>query len=342
MFAFLLLLALAAIPFCFFGTLEARKLDILTSANLIAILAVSWDLLVGRTGQISLGHALFYGAGAYSTAILFKYYQWPFWVTIPLSLIVGVGVALLIGIPCLRFKGPYLALLTMAFPISILGFLYYFREFFGGETGITVPRIFPGFKMNFLFDTFIYNYYLSLALLSLSALIIYKLATSKTGIVFVSILDDELGAKACGINITKYKLLAIAISGLFGSLAGAFAAHMTVGSANPRYFLDNTALIPMEYSIIPIVATILGGIGTIYGPIIGTYIYYLLFRYVFVDIIKVDPHMQILIFIALIVSLIIKWPRGIVRTLVEKLEDLQEPREIEEIEKERHRMAEES
>jgi len=340
MLAFLLFIVLAVIPLCFYGTLEARKLDILTSANLMAILAVSWDLLVGRTGQISLGHALFYGIGAYSTALLFKYFQWPIWITIPASLIIGVGVALIIGIPCLRFKGPYLALLTMAFPISILGFLYYFRDFFGGETGITVPRIFPGYKIYVLFDTFIANYYLSLALLTLSAVIIYKLATSKTGMIFVSILDDELGAKACGINITKYKLMALAISGLFGSLSGAFAAHMTVGSANPRYFLDNTALIPMEYSIIPIVATILGGLGTIYGPIIGTYIYYMLFRYIFKDIIKFDPHIQILIFIVLIIALIIKWPRGIARTIVEKLEDLEEPREIEEIEKERAKKAE--
>jgi branched-chain amino acid transport system permease protein len=342
MLAFLLLTVFAVIPFCFYANPDATKLDILTSANLMAILAVSWDLLVGRTGQISLGHALFYGVGAYSTAILFKYFQWPIWITIPISFIVGVGVALIIGTPCLRFKGPYLALLTMAFPISILGFLYYFRDIFGGETGITVPKIFPGFKMYVMYDTFIANYYLSLVLLALSSVIIYKVATSKTGIVFISILDDELGAKACGINITKYKLMSLAISGLFGSLAGAFAAHMTVGSANPRYFLDNTALIPMENSMIPIIATILGGIGTIYGPIIGTYIYYILFRYVFRYLIQVDPHIQIFIFMVVIVALIIKWPRGIGRAIVEKLEDLEEPREIEEIEKERAKKAEKS
>lgn len=335
MLAFLMLIMFAVLPYAGIGTGIIES--ILTPANLMAILAVSWDLLVGRTGQISLGHALFFGMGAYTTALLFKYLAWPVWVTIPISLIVGVGIALIIGVPSLRVKGPYLALVTMAFPIAIVGFFYYYSNIFGGEGGIMrLPRIIEGLKM---YDRIIANYYLSLALLALSSVIIYKIATSKTGIVFVSILDDELGAKACGINVTKYKLMSFAISGLFGSLSGAFYAHMITRSANPRYFLDITALIPMENSIVPIAVTILGGIGTIYGPIIGTYIYYLINRYVFILIndylsrygITIDPHMQLLIIFTVIVFLIVKWPRGIARTIVEKLEDLEEPREVEKI-----------
>jgi branched-chain amino acid transport system permease protein len=337
MLAFLILIIFTIVPY---AGIEPRRLDILTSANLMAILAVSWDLLVGRTGLISLGHALFYGVGAYSSAILFKYFQWPIWVTIPLSLIAGVGMALIIGTPCLRMKGPYLALVTMAFPIAIVGFLYYFRDIFGGEVGIQrLPRVFtiPPFSLN---ERYVANYYLSLVLLALSSIIIYKIATSKTGIVFVSILDDELGSKACGINVTKYKLMSFAISGLFGSLAGSLYAHMLGGSATPRYFYDNTALIPIENSIVPIIVTILGGIGTIYGPIIGTYIYFLLNRYVFENLIQIDPHIQLLVFISIVVLLVVKWPRGIARTIVEKLEDLEEPREIEEIEKEKTKKVE--
>lgn len=327
MLALLILIILANLPSLI---TETYRLQIFTVANLIAILAVSWDLLVGRTGQISLGHALFYGTGAYATALLYKYFGWPPWVTIPISLIVGIGMALIIGIPCLRFKGPYLALVTMAFPLAITGFLYYFRDIFRGETGISVARakIFPTLLPD---QRIIAEYYLSLALLTISSIIIYKIATSKTGIVFVSILDDELGSQACGINPTKYKLLSFVISGLFGSLAGAIAAHIT-GSANPRYFIEKAALIPTEYSIIPIIATILGGIGTIYGPIIGVYIYYTLNDYVFTYLISgVDAPTRILAFMVIIILLIIKWPRGIARAIVEKLEDLQEPREVEEI-----------
>jgi branched-chain amino acid transport system permease protein len=333
MLAFLILIIIANLPFMGIPT---NRLAVFTTANLIAILAVSWDLLVGRTGQISLGHALFYGVGAYATALLYKYLSWPWWITIPLSIIIGLGVALIIGIPCLRFKGPYLALVTMAFPLAIVGFFYYFRDIFRGETGLSVKQIFTPPIVSYS-QRPIANYYLSLALLTISSIIIYKIATSKTGIVFVSILDDELGSKACGINTTKYKLLSFAISGLFGSLAGAFAAHLT-GSANPRYFIEKTALIPTEYSLVPIIATILGGIGTIYGPIVGVYIYYTLNGYIFEYVISgVDQPTRILVFMAIIIFLIIKWPRGIARTIVEKLEDLQEPREVEEILKEKEK-----
>ncbi|MEM2781043.1 MAG: branched-chain amino acid ABC transporter permease [Candidatus Bathyarchaeia archaeon] len=327
MLALLLLITIASLPYI--GIIPTLRLSIFSSANLIAILAVSWDLLVGRTGQISLGHALFYGIGAYATALLFKYFEWPPWVTIPISIIAGMGVALIIGLICLRFKGPYLALVTMAFPLAIVGFFYYYRDIFKGETGLSLARaeILPGLLVR---QRAIANYYLTLALLIVSSIIIYKIATSKTGMVFISILDDELGAKACGINPTKYKLLSFAISGIFGSLAGAFSAHIT-RSANPRYFIEKTAVIPTEFSIIPIVATILGGIGTIYGPIVGTYIYYVLNDYVFQYLIPVDPSLKILVFMIIVVMLLIKWPRGIARTIVEKLEDLEEPREVEEI-----------
>jgi branched-chain amino acid transport system permease protein len=337
MLAFLILVLLAVIPCAIINPLKLE--DILVPANLMAILAVSWDLLVGRTGQISLGHALFYGAGAYGTALLFKYFNWPIWVTIPISLVVGVGVALIIGVPCLRMKGPYLALVTMAFPLAITGFLYYFRDIFGGETGIgdirefvdgqTVLRRFPKvFPSLTAFDKIIANYYLSLALMAISSIIIYKIATSKTGIVFISILDDELGSKACGINVTKYKLMSFGLSGLFGSLAGTFYAHMVEGKANANFF-------HFSNSITPIIVTILGGIGTIYGPLVGTYIYYLLNKYIFTEVIPLDPTIQLLLFIIVVILLIIKWPRGVARVIVEKLEDLEEPREIEEIEKER-------
>lgn len=349
MLAFLILVNLALIPYLIpLGPLT-RNLKILTEANLLAILAVSWDLLVGRTGQISLGHALFFGVGAYGTAILYKYLSWPIWVTIPISMVAGACIALIIGVPCLRLKGPYLALLTMALPIAVIGFIIYFFPYELGQTGyISVPRVFvptlfPERTPLRLYGPYIADYYLSFALMTISSVIIYKVATSKTGIVFISILDDELGSKACGINVTKYKLLSLTISGLFGSLAGAFYAHMIASAAHTRLFLDIEATLPMKFSLIPIVATILGGIGTIYGPIFGTYIYILLEDFAFPKMfdylrtfgIEVDPAMQIpitlVVFIAIVVLLIVRWPRGIARAIVEKLEDLEEPREVEEI-----------
>lgn len=224
MLAFFILIVLLLLPL---AGLDNVRLTMLTSANIAAIFAVSWDLLVGRTGQISLGHAVFYAAGAYSVALMFRYFGWPVWIAVPLSLLISVGVAVLIGLPCLRIKGPYLALVTFSIPLAVTGFLYLFRGVFAGDMGLPLPKIFPisiGYS-----QVFMANYYLALSLMAISTFIIYKISNSKTGIVFVSILDDELASKACGINVTKYKLMAFAISGLFGSLAGSVGAYLGGG-----------------------------------------------------------------------------------------------------------------
>jgi branched-chain amino acid transport system permease protein len=319
MLAFLILIILSLIPLT---GLSLDKLGILTSANVIAILAVSWDLLVGRSGQISMGHAIFYGAGGYGAALLFRYFGWPVWMTIPISLLISVGIAVIVGIPCLRVKGPYLALVTLALPLAATGFLFYYSDVFGGDIGIPLTRIFP-LSLGYV-GQFVANYYLSLSLMAISALVVYKIASSRTGVVFVSLLDDELASKACGINVTKYKLMAFAISGLFGSLAGCVQAYLSV-RVTPD-FLD------ISISLIPILVTILGGIGTIYGPLVGTYIYYLMDRYIFTQLVPLGGMASLLIFMLVVVIFVVKWPRGIGRAVVDKLGDLQEPREIEEIE----------
>lgn len=332
MLSFLLFILLMFLPVI---GLDMYTYRLLITANTTVIFAVGWDLLVGRTGQMSLGHALFFGIGGYSTALLFQYLGWPLWVTIPISVLVGVGVAVLIGIPCLRLKGPYLALVTMAFPLVLSSLVIYFKDVTRGEMGIRVPTFFK--ELNYFPDRLITHYYLAIFLMAISCVIVYKIANSKTGIVFVSILDDDLASKACGINVTRYKLAAFAISGLFGSLAGCINVHSLLGKADPSLFsLDN--------SILPLVVTIIGGLGTVYGPIVGTYFYYLLDGYVLKVLIPVQDweylgidwtYAKLLIFILVVVIFILKWPRGIARTIVEKFEDFEEARSIEDIEKER-------
>ena len=327
MLAFLIFITLALVPLTQPSLTILQKL---TYMNIIAILAVSWDLLVGRTGQISMGHAIFYGVGAYSAALLFKYFGWPAWITIPVSLLVGVGIAVAIGLPCLRVKGPYLALVTMALPLAASGFLFYYSNVFGADIGIPLDRMFP-ISIGFT-GQYVANYYLSFSLMAISAVIIYKIATSRTGVVFVSLLDDELASKACGINVTKYKLMSFAISGLFGSLAGCVQAYFT-SRVMPNFF-------DVSISLLPIIVTIVGGIGTIYGPLVGTYIYYLLNEYVFPPIVgyvaptysQYTGFISSIIFMSLVIVFAIRWPRGIARAVVDKLADIEEAREIEELE----------
>ena len=320
--ALLLLLFLAVLPIV---GLNQYTLGILASASVLAIFAASWDLLVGRTGQISLGHALFFGGGAYITALLFENFGLPLWITIPIAVLSGALFALLIGFPCLRVKGPYLALVTMSFPIILESLVKWspLVDIFHGEIGFRgLPRFFPFLEIR---DQALAEYYLSLLLLFISAVTLYKIANSKTGIVLISILDDEVASKASGINVTKYKLMAFGISGLFASLAGCLQAHLLK--------LANPPMLSLSWSFIPVVVTFLGGIGTIYGPLIGAYIYYILDRYVLTILVPI-PHefvyAKLLVFTVIVVILILKWPRGLARFTTDKLKDLEEARDINE------------
>jgi len=333
--AFLFLMILLLVPIAGVGP---YYLNIMIYANVVAIFAASWDLLVGRTGQISLGHAIFFGIGGYSSALLFKYYGLPIWVTIPTALLIGSLAALLLGFPCLRVKGPYLALVTMSFPIIISNIVKWspLIDVFGGELGIrSIPGFFTFLPVVPTNQQRIAEYYFTLVLLFASSVLIYKIANSKTGIVFVSILDDELASKACGINVTRYKLMSFMISGLFGSLAGCVQAHL-LKVANPPMF-------ELATSFTPIIVTFLGGIGTIYGPIVGAYIFTILDRYFLTDLLprllrdnfqvtlpSGYEYAKLLIFTLIVLILVIKWPRGVSRFTTDRLEDLEEARDLDE------------
>jgi branched-chain amino acid transport system permease protein len=339
--AFLSLLTLLAIPCS-----GDKYLPMLTYSCVYAILAASWDLLVGRTGQVSLGHAFFFGIGAYCSALLIQFQgsgsitipllqtTIPIYLlTIPASLAITVLLAILLGLPALRVKGPYLGLLTLCIPLIMFNITNWhpLYDIFHGMSGIKVPYFFSFLRGNPIRNTV--EYYFALTVLFFSAVIIYKVATSKTGIVFVSILDNELASKACGINVTRYKLLSFVISGLFGAFSGCIYTNLIIGRAKPMLF-------ETTYSFLPITLTFLGGLGTIYGPLVGAFIYNFLDQYVMPT--YLEPVMKsmglstyfgqlrIIIFALLIIILIIKWPRGIARTIVDKLNDLAKPRDIEE------------
>lgn len=331
--AFLFLLALLFLPVTGIGSYH---LTTLISANILAIFAASWDLLVGRTGQISLGHALFFGIGGYCTALLSssKFFGLPLWITIPIAVLIGFEISFLIGFPCLRVKGPYLALVTMAFPLILSSIMSWspLIPVFGGEFGIRdLPAFFPFLSIG---QQRIAQYYLTLTFLFISSVAMYKIANSKTGIVFMSILDDEVASKACGINVAKHKLMSFMISGLFASLAGCLQAHILR--------LVNPPMLSLNLSFTAVVVTFLGGLGTIYGPICGAYIYLLLDRYVLTILLPAafklfglpipseSGYAKLLIFSLIMIILIIKWPRGIARFTTDKLEDLEEARDLDE------------
>ncbi|MDZ4133534.1 MAG: branched-chain amino acid ABC transporter permease, partial [Dethiobacteria bacterium] len=148
-------------------TQDMYILRIMAIASIFAIFAASWDLLSGFVGQVSFGHALFFGVAAYTTALLNLRLGWSPVITIPLGALAAVLIGLLVGIPCLRLKGPYLGLATLAFPIMLMGIIFTFPKFFGGELGISgITR---------LASVRLHEYYIAVILMLVLCFIMWKI-----------------------------------------------------------------------------------------------------------------------------------------------------------------------
>ena len=175
-------------------------LRILVLTSIFAILAASWDLLSGYTGQMNFGHALFFGVGAYAAALINLHAHIPPWGSIPLGGFAAVVAGLIVGIPCLRLRGTYLALTTLAFPIILTGILFAIPDITGGELGIS--------GIDRLCRSRVGAYYIAVVVMLVSCTLMWKITDSNTGIIFHAIREDEVAVRASGINTTRYKLMA--------------------------------------------------------------------------------------------------------------------------------------
>lgn len=272
---------------------------IFTLACIFAIFAASWDLLSGFTGQMNFGHALFFGVGAYSAALLNTHFQIPPWGSIPLGALIGVLAGLIIGIPSLRLKGTYLALTTLAFPIILLGLVFAFPEFTGGELGIS--------GLARLAKTRIQEYYLIAALMLGLCTLMWKITDSNTGIIFHAIREDEIAVRASGINTTRYKLLAFCLSGLFAGIAGGLYAHFM------RIAGPSTLEVSLSFQVV--IWSIFGGAATIYGPIGAVFLLYPL-----IEFLHFLQDYRTLIFASIVLIVLLFMPDGLFRWLREKIE----------------------
>ena len=289
-------------------------LGIVMTASIFAIFASSWNFLAGFAGQVSFGHAVFLGIGGYVTAIFVRFLgvNW-----LPSLLIGAIGAVLvgsLFGIPSLRLKGPYLALGTMSLTVFIM-YLFINEDLafiFFGEPGIDrVPRI----SINPL-----ENYYAHIIIMLISLIIMIVIGRSRLGTIFKSIRDDDVGAEASGINITKYKIIAFMISGFFGGIAGGLFA-MYYRNTSPFIFQP-------IYSFYAIIMTSIGGIAIISGSALGAFIFFILQAILMevgaqtgaqLTITFLDP---VFIFSIILILIIRFADMGLLRPALERLKDL--------------------
>lgn len=225
--------------------------------GIYSIVGLGMMLLVGFTGQISLGHAAFLAVGAYTEGLLAAA-GWPFWLTLPAAALLSAAVGIVVGLPALRLKGIYLAIATLAFGVIIEEIAARWESVTGGNTGLHVkPVELFGLKL----DGEAGFYYLVLGLATLSCLALANLMRSPTGRAFVAIRDSEISASCMGVNLARYKTLSFALSAALTGIGGALYAHK-VTFISPEQF---TLLVSIELVTI----VILGGVGFIHGAVLG-------------------------------------------------------------------------
>lgn len=228
-------------------------------AGVFAILVLGYDFVLGRAGQFSFGHIAFFGIGAYTSALLSVNCSVSFWLALPAAALISSLFGLLIGIPVLRLRGPYLAIATLGFAEIVRLILTRWDKVtrgVDGIAGIKAPAIGP-----LVFDNTVSFYYVILFWLGLVVLIAERIHRGKYGRLLKAIRENELAAEAMGIDTSKGKVMAFVLSALYAGVAGSLYAHL-FSYISPETF-------DIEHAIIVLYMLIIGGAGSTAGAILG-------------------------------------------------------------------------
>ena len=244
---------------CLFPFMASPYLVSIALFTLISTIgALGLNVLIGLTGQISIGHAAFMGIGAYTSVILYTKLGFPFLIGIICSGLMAALLGMIVGIPSIRLKGFYLAIATLAFQFVMEFVLIVWRNLTGGADGlVTTPPSLFGFEIN----TPIRYYFLCVAVAFLTTLFVLNIKRTNYGRIFMAIRDRDIAAEVLGINLFKYKLLSFAISSFYAGIAGSLFAHYVL-LITPEQF---NIWISIDY----VAMIIIGGMGTAKGAILG-------------------------------------------------------------------------
>lgn len=235
--------------------------DVMIKIFLFALLAQAWNLLGGYCGQISLGSAVFFGIGAYTSSVLVMWGGVSPWLGMLAGMVLAVLVSQAIGFPCFRLRGHYFAIATIAIG-EIVQTIMINWDAVGGARGIWLP-IRPETFVNFQFHRAKWPYYyIALGLFAGVFALTAVVERSRPGYYFRAIREDADAAQSLGVPLARYKLLAIAGSAAFTALGGTFYAQYVL-------FIDPESVFPLSLSILVCLVAVLGGVGTLWGPFLG-------------------------------------------------------------------------
>jgi branched-chain amino acid transport system permease protein len=260
-------------------------------------LAGSWNIISGLTGYVSFGHVAFFGAGAYTGGILIASAGWAWPVAALAGGIAAAALALAIGVPCLRLKGPYFAIAMLGLNEVLRALVSYFERLTGGGNGLSLPTL----------DATVPVYYamgLTAGVVTLGARLIIG---SRFGLRLMTIREDEVAAEAMGIPTFRHKLGAFLLSAIGPGVAGALTAR-------DQGYIEPLSVFPLATTITMIVMTLFGGKGTVWGPVLGAAVLFVAQELVWARY----PYVHPLLFGAIIVAVVLAMPRGVLGLLQTK------------------------
>ena len=260
-------------------------------------LAQSWNLISGLTGYVSFGHVAFFGTGAYAAAILVATHGWHWG---PASLAGGVAgaiLALVIGYPCLRLKGPYFAIAMLGLNEVMRVLVSYFEGLTGGGSGLSLPTLHASVQI---------YYAMGLAAVAVTAAA-YFIITSRVGLRFMTIREDEIAAETMGLNTARYKIYAFLLSAFIPGVVGGLYAR-------DQGYIEPISVFPLLTTVTMIVMALFGGKGTIWGPVLGAVTLFVFQEMVWTRFL----YLHQILFGAIIVFVVLLMPRGILGVLQER------------------------
>lgn len=282
--------------------------DVLIRIFLFATLAQAWNILAGYCGQISLGHAIFFGTGAYTSGMFVAKDVASPWVAMVVGAMLAVALSQLIGAPVFRLRGHYFAIATIAVG-EIVHILAVNWELIGAARGLYIPIKRPDSLVNFQFhQSKAVYYYIVLGLLVLGLAITRLIERSRLGYYFRAVREDQDAAASLGVRVARTKRVAFAISAALTAACGTFYAQYVL-------FIDPESVFPLSLSILICLIAVLGGVGTLWGPLLGAAVLIPLGEVTRIYLGGTGKALDLVIYGALIMVISVVQPAGLVGML---------------------------
>jgi branched-chain amino acid transport system permease protein len=301
LFVFILFMCiLAAIPLFLDDPFVCH---ILIMIMMYATMSIGWNVIGGYAGQVSFGNAAFFGVGAYTTAILLVNFSVNPWLGMLAGCVLSVGLAVIVGYPCFRLRGHYFAIATIAVG-EIMVVIFTNWDYVGAAVGIYMPILEESFT-NFEFHSSkVPYYYIILCMLLFAIAVSYFIERSRLGYYLRAIKDDPDGARSLGIDIQKYKMIAFSVSAVLTSICGTFYGQYVL-------YIHPSSTMDLMMSIHLCIIALIGGIGKLFGPVVGAFVFIPLMELTRVYLGSAGQGIDMIIYSLLVIIIAVWRPQGL-------------------------------